>query len=74
MTRLATLTSREIEVLTLVALGLPDKEIGARLRISSRAVRAHVEKCRSRLGAENRSHAVALAVSLGFLEVGPRAD
>ena len=72
MTRLAALTPRDHEVLELVALGLRDKEIGVQLGISPRAVRAHVEKCCNRLGAESRSHAVALAVSLGIVEIERR--
>lgn len=74
MTRLAALTPREHEVLELVALGFRDKEIGARLGISPRAVRAHIEKCCTRLGAESRSHAVALAVSRGLLDIGSHTD
>lgn len=63
------MTPRGYEVLNLVALGLSDKEIGASLGITARAVRAHVERCRFRLGAQTRSHTVAIAVSLGLLDL-----
>jgi LuxR family transcriptional regulator, quorum-sensing system regulator BjaR1 len=56
------LTGREREVLTLLAQGLQLDEIGNRLGIGSETVRTHVRKATSRLGAANRTHAVAIAI------------
>ena len=51
------LTSREAEVLRLVADGLSDREIGTRLFISHRTVERHVSNLLSKLGAARRSRA-----------------
>jgi DNA-binding CsgD family transcriptional regulator len=56
------LTGREREVLTLLAQGLQLDEIAARLGIGSETVRTHVRKAGERLGASNRTHAVAIAI------------
>ena len=56
------LTGREREVLILLAQGLQLDEIAARLGIGSETVRTHVRKASGRLGAANRTHAVAIAI------------
>jgi DNA-binding CsgD family transcriptional regulator len=56
------LTGREREVLVLLAQGLQLDEIGQRLEIGLEAVRTHVRKAGQRLGAANRTHAVAIAI------------
>jgi DNA-binding CsgD family transcriptional regulator len=56
------LTGREREVLTLLAQGLQLDEIATRLGIGSETVRTHVRKATDRLGAANRTHAVAIAI------------
>jgi DNA-binding CsgD family transcriptional regulator len=56
------LTGREREVLTLLAQGLQLDEIATRLGIGSETVRTHVRKATCRLGAANRTHAVAIAI------------
>jgi DNA-binding CsgD family transcriptional regulator len=56
------LTGREREVLILLADGLQLDEIAARLGIGSETVRTHVRKASERLGATNRTHAVAIAI------------
>lgn len=55
------ISSREREVLALVAAGCSNREIAARLVISVGTVKAHIHKICAKLGARNRSHAAALA-------------
>jgi DNA-binding NarL/FixJ family response regulator len=55
------LTNRERDVLRLVAAGNSNKEIATRLRISERTAKFHVTSIFTKLGAENRAQAVALA-------------
>jgi DNA-binding NarL/FixJ family response regulator len=62
------LTPREQEVLAWVAQGLPNKEIAERLAISQRTVKFHVSSIMAKLGAANRTEAVALAVQQGRIE------
>ena len=61
------LTGREREVLTLLAQGLYLDEIARRLGIGSETVRTHVRKASDRLGAANRTHAVAIAIRRGLI-------
>jgi DNA-binding NarL/FixJ family response regulator len=62
------LTSREANVLLLLADGLSNDEIGDRLSISGATVRVHVRKATERLGASTRTQAVATALRLGLIE------
>jgi LuxR family quorum sensing-dependent transcriptional regulator len=63
------LTSREAEVLTWVARGKSAWEIGEILRITKRTVDEHVQTAVRKLGASNRTHAVALALREGVIEI-----
>jgi DNA-binding NarL/FixJ family response regulator len=63
----ASLTSREIDVLRLVAQGLPNKAIALQLGISEHTVKFHVGTVLGKLDAASRSEAVALAVRAGVL-------
>ncbi|MBW3643778.1 MAG: helix-turn-helix transcriptional regulator, partial [Actinobacteria bacterium] len=54
-------TSRELEVLRLLAVGLPNKEIAARLYLSPRTVERHVENLTVKTGTARRSELVAYA-------------
>jgi DNA-binding NarL/FixJ family response regulator len=65
------LTSREREVLRLVAQGLPGKQIARALGISERTVKFHTASLLRKLGADNRAQAVALAAQRGLLETPP---
>jgi DNA-binding CsgD family transcriptional regulator len=56
------LTDREREVLSLLAQGLQLEEIASRLGIGAETVRTHVRNATGRLGAANRTHAVAIAI------------
>ena len=56
------LTAREREVLTLVATGLSDAEVAARLVVSPRTVHAHLRSIYRKLGVSTRSAATGHAV------------
>jgi LuxR family quorum sensing-dependent transcriptional regulator len=57
-----TLTIREVEVLSWVAQGKSAWEVGEILHIAKRTVDEHVQTAVRKMGAVNRTHAVALAV------------
>jgi len=61
------LTEREIEVLNLLAQGMPNKEIAAHLIISERTAKFHVSSIMGKLGATNRTEAVSLAAQRGLI-------
>ena len=61
------LTHREIEVLELLAEGLPNKAIAERLEISDQTVKFHVAAIFGKLGAANRTDAVRRAVRHGLI-------
>lgn len=54
------LTPRQTEIMTLVAEGYRNKEIGAVLDVDEETVKTHMRKAFLRLEARNRAHAVAL--------------
>ena len=56
------LTPREVQVLELLAEGLPNKAIADRLHISDQTVKFHVSSISGKLGAANRTDAVRRAV------------
>jgi DNA-binding NarL/FixJ family response regulator len=62
------MTAREIEVLARVAEGLSNKEIAALLFISEYTVKAHLKTILQKLGANDRTHAVMIALQRGFLD------
>ncbi len=62
-----TLTERELEVLHLLAQGMPNKEIASKLVISERTAKFHVSSIMSKLGATNRTEAVSLAAQKGII-------
>lgn len=64
---IATLTSREMEVLVLLATPLALREIGDKLFISYSTVRQHTAHIYEKLGVNKRRHAVLLAQELGLL-------
>lgn len=61
------LTSREREILALLADGLGNKQIAARLGISTNTVKTHLELLFERLGVSSRAEAVAAGVRQGLL-------
>jgi DNA-binding NarL/FixJ family response regulator len=62
------LTDREIELLRLVALGLPNKVIGQRLGVSENTVKYHMKNVLQKLGLHNRAEAAAYAVRSGLAD------
>jgi LuxR family quorum sensing-dependent transcriptional regulator len=62
-------TAREIEVLRWVANGKSAWEIGEILQITKRTVDEHVQAAVRKLGATNRTHAVALALRDGLIKL-----
>jgi len=63
------LTPREVEVLEQVASGNSNKMVADRLNISEDTVKAHMRSVLSKLGANDRTHAVTIALRRGFLDM-----
>jgi DNA-binding NarL/FixJ family response regulator len=61
------LTSREREVLQMLAQGLGNKEIAVRLKISEHTVKFHVASILGKLGASTRTEAVSIALRRGLI-------
>ena len=66
------LSAREQEVLSYVAKGLTNREIGKQLYISDKTVRNHVVSCLEKLGAKDRTEATAIAIHRGLLTPAER--
>jgi DNA-binding NarL/FixJ family response regulator len=64
-----TLTPRELEVLQILAEGLSNKAIARRLGISDQTVKFHVASIGGKLGAQNRTEAVRIAIQRGLIEL-----
>jgi DNA-binding NarL/FixJ family response regulator len=63
------LTVREIEVLRLIATGHANKEIGAKLSLGEDTVKRHVTNILGKLAANDRTHAVTIALKRGIIEL-----
>ncbi|HET9787928.1 MAG TPA: response regulator transcription factor [Pyrinomonadaceae bacterium] len=63
------LTEREIQVLREVAAGNANKMVAQLLRVSEETVKAHMRSILSKLGANDRTHAVTIAVKRGIIEI-----
>ena len=63
------LTPREVEVLSLVARGFGNKEVADILGTAAGTVKAHVQSILSKLGANDRTHAVTIALRRGIIHL-----
>lgn len=63
------LTPREIEVLRAVAAGNSNKLIGEKLSVTEETVKGHVKNIFSKLGANDRTHAVTIALKRGIIDL-----
>jgi DNA-binding NarL/FixJ family response regulator len=63
------LTPREVSVLRLIAAGNTNKEIGARLSLTEVTVKSHVKNILAKLGANDRTHAVTIALKRGIIDL-----
>jgi DNA-binding NarL/FixJ family response regulator len=70
--RLAPLTAREREVVTLVGHGLTNDEIAGRLFLSTATVRTHIGRAMTKLGARDRAQLVVAAYETGLVTPGIR--
>jgi DNA-binding NarL/FixJ family response regulator len=64
-----TFTQRQIQVLRLLARGLSNKEIGERLFVSERTVKAYLSSIFEKLGVQKRAGAVGAALRLGLIDM-----
>ena len=63
------LSSREMDVLRLIANGNANKEIAAQLSITEETVKSHVTNILSKLGANDRTHAVTIGLKRGIIDL-----
>jgi DNA-binding NarL/FixJ family response regulator len=63
------LTEREIEVLRTVAAGNANKRVAQLLNVSEETVKAHMKNILSKLGANDRTHAVTIALKRGIIQI-----
>jgi DNA-binding NarL/FixJ family response regulator len=65
------LSDREVQVLQLIAEGLPPNEVARRLVISPKTVSSHVQRILTKLDVHTRAQAVAVAYEAGLIRVSP---
>lgn len=63
------LTPREIDVLRLVAKGNANKGIAAQLSLTEETIKSHIRNILSKLQANDRTHAIAIAIKRGIIEL-----
>jgi DNA-binding NarL/FixJ family response regulator len=63
------LSEREINVLSLIAAGKSNREVAAQLAISEETAKTHVRNILAKLGANDRTHAVTLALQRGIIHL-----
>ena len=63
------LSDREVDVLRLIATGTSNKIIAAELSLAETSVKTHVQNILFKLGANDRTHAVTIALKRGYIEL-----
>jgi DNA-binding NarL/FixJ family response regulator len=63
------LTAREIQVLQFIAAGNSNKQIAGELRVTEETVKSHVTNVLAKLGANDRTHAVTIALKRGIIQL-----
>jgi DNA-binding NarL/FixJ family response regulator len=63
------LTTRELDILKLIAKGNANKEIAAQLSIAEDTVKSHVGNILEKLAANDRTHAVTIGLERGIIEL-----
>ncbi|MEI5100337.1 helix-turn-helix transcriptional regulator [Streptomyces sp. PmtG] len=69
------LTTRQRDALALIANGYTNAQVGSRFGVSENCVSKHLAAIRKHLGARDRTHAVAIALTTGLLtptDIQPR--
>lgn len=69
----ASLTSRELQVVSAFALGLGREQVLARLGIAANTLKNHITTINRKLGSEDARHAVLIAYGLGMIELPRQA-
>jgi DNA-binding NarL/FixJ family response regulator len=62
------LTEREVQVLKMVASGTPNKVIASELELAEPTVKSHLKNIFQKLGANDRTHAVTIAIRRGYID------
>jgi len=65
--RVAVLSPREREIMELIAQGLTGEQIADRLVISAETVKTHIRNAMTKLEANTRAHAIAIALREGYI-------
>lgn len=73
-TLMAPLSRRETEVLKYTAAGNSNKRIAYALSISEKTIKNHMASIMGKLNANNRAHAVVLAIRKGWLNIEEVSD
>ena len=66
---LMSLSSRQRDMLAMIAHGLTDKEIAIKLKISEKTVESHISKLLGKLKARNRAHALFIYLKIKFPQI-----
>ena len=66
---MAKLTNQEIQVLRRIAIGRSNKMIAANLQVAESTVKNHVSSIFKKLDADDRTHAVTIAIRLGLMSI-----